>query len=255
MLIAPSKQLDGALLAARYAYMPNRLKYCGGDDNSELFAYASHQESDQGLREMLKEFATMFPYLKLIAEANRIPDPFDYRVVEAYWLGNELLNNVSMKGFYRHMTDSQQLKKQLKPELAEKVFGKLTLGAKPHHSWHVINIPKRTGYYPVAHTLHTMDECRISWGRMKNDYQPQKKLTEKIVIEYQPLEVIDNSLVLGQARDREVWLANDDKSFVPDLKAGDYVSIHWGWICDVLTERQKNNLEKWTIHNMKLVSI
>ena len=32
-------ELDGALLAARYAYMPNRLRYCGGDSNAELFAH------------------------------------------------------------------------------------------------------------------------------------------------------------------------------------------------------------------------
>jgi len=254
MLITPIKQFDGALLAARYAYMPNKLKYCGGDDNSELFAYAAHQQSDRGLREMLKEFATMYPYLRLIAEANHIIDPFDFRVVEAYWLGNELLNNVSMKGFYRHMTDNQKLKKQLRSELAEKVFGKLNFGAKPHHSWHVINIPKRTGYYPVAHTLQTMDECRISWGQIKSG-ENINKIAGKITIEYQPLKILDNKLILGEITNRDVWLSNDDKSFVSNLKPGDYVSIHWGWVCDILSERQKNNLEKWTIHNMKLVSI
>lgn len=259
MLTAYSKQFDwqfdGALLAARYAYMPNRLNYCGGDNNSQLFAYASQQESDAGLREMLEEFATMYPYLRLIAEANQILDPFDYRVVEAYWLGNELLNKVSMKDFYRHLIDKQKIKKQLKPELAEKVFGKLTLGAKPHHSWHVLGIPKRTGNYPVAHTIKTMDECRIAWGRVKNEVKTLKDLSEKIIVEYQPLKIMSNELVLGGLEDREVWLASNDKSFVPNLAVGDYVSIHWGWVCDLLTDRQKNNLEKWTKYNLKLFSV
>jgi len=248
-----SSRLDGALLAAKYAYMPNRLKYCGGDDNSEIFGYVTHRASDRGLKEMLMEFATMYPYLKLIAEANKIIDPFDYRVVEAYWLGNDLLNIVSMKDFYRHMADNQKIKKKLKPELAEKVFGKLNFGAKPHHSWHVLNIPKRTGHYPVDHTLETIDQCRISWGRIKNDRQSDE-LAEKITVEYQPLKMIDNRIAIGEIETRDVWIANDNRSFVDGLKAGEFVSIHWGWVCDKLTERQKNNLQMWTGHNLKLMN-
>ncbi len=34
---APSLALDGPQLFARYAFMPNRLAYCGGDDNRALF--------------------------------------------------------------------------------------------------------------------------------------------------------------------------------------------------------------------------
>ena len=163
-----NKQFDGALLAARYAFMPNKLRYCGGDSNSELFEYAAANQSDAGLQAMLEEFETMFPYLRLIAEANHIADPFNYKVVEAYWIGNELLENISMQNFYRYLVDEQKLKKKFKPAVLEKVFGKIPFGAKPHHSWHVLSIPKRTGHYPVEHTLETMDQCRIGWGKIKN---------------------------------------------------------------------------------------
>src|SRR3989344_166268 len=132
-----NKQLDGALLAARYAFMPNKLRYCGGDKNSEIFGYVAENASDQGLKELLEEFATMYPYLKLIAASNKIANPFDYKVVEAYWLGNDLLTNVDMKNFYRYLIDEQKLKAKFKPKLLEKIFGKIILGAKPHHSWHV----------------------------------------------------------------------------------------------------------------------
>src|SRR3989339_2253793 len=134
------KQLDGSLLAARYAFMPNKLRYCGGDSNSELFAYTANNQSDAGLQAMLKEFETMFPYLRLIAEANKILDPFNYKVVESYWIGNELLENVSMNNFYRYLVDEQKLKKKFKPAILEKVFGKIPVGAKPHHGFHVLNI-------------------------------------------------------------------------------------------------------------------
>lgn len=252
-----TEKFDGALLAARYAFMPNKLRYCGGDSNSELFEYAAQGLSDDGLKEMLAEFETMYPYLKLIAEANKIPDVFDYKVVEAYWLGNELLESVSMNNFYRYLVDGQKLKKKLKPAQLEKVFGKIPLGAKPHHSFHVLNIPKRTGHYPIEHTLKTMDECRISWGKvlgLENEKEKKDKIsfTKAIEIECQPLMIVGDKIVLGQNQKRKVWLEMKKRSFVDGVKVGDWVSFHWGWVCDKLEENQVKNLEKWTHYNLSL---
>jgi len=250
------QKLDGALLAARYAFMPNKLRYCGGDANSELFHYLNEGESDDGLKGILGEFAAMFPYLKLIADANKIFDPFNYRVVEAYWIGNELLENVSMKDLYRHMVDGQNLKKKFKLDTLEKVFGKLRVGAKPHHSWHVLNIPKSKTHYPVEHTLETMDECRISWGKVKETKnQGSNETAGKTMIQYKPLVVEEGRIGLGETIDKEVWSEVNDQAFVGGLKQGDWISTHWGWLCDKLTETQVANLEKWTQHNLNLVNI
>ncbi len=243
------KQFDGSLLAARYAFMPNKLRYCGGDSNSELFAYTVANQSDAGLQAMLKEFETMFPYLRLIAEANKIADPFNYKVVEAYWIGNELLENVSMQNFYRYLVDEQKLKKKFKPAVLEKVFGKIPVGAKPHHSFHVFNIPKRTGHYPVEHSLVTMDECRISPAKVVEIFSGKMK------VEYQPLVAIGNRLELGQLLEKEVFCEMNDKAFFKQPKAGDLVSLHWGWVCDFLTERQVTNLQKWTKYNLALANL
>lgn len=245
---------SGAILAARYAFMPNKLRYCGGDENSQLFNYVSQNHEDKGLEELLEEFATMYPYLRLIAEKNKILDPFDARVVEAYWIGNDLLNNIDMNNFYRYMVDEQQLKKKFNPKLLEKVFGKIPLGAKPHHSWHVFNIPKRTGHYPVEHTLETMDKCRIGWGIIKKIHGQSEDLINQITVEYEPLAVIGGKLTLGETVDRDVWLEFDGKSFVDDLSVGDTVSIHWDWVCDVLSDHQLLNLKKWTRHNLLLAN-
>jgi len=268
-----TEKLDGALLAARYAFMPNKLRYCGGDSNAELFAYTANQQSDDGLKAMLKEFEAMYPYLRLIAEANKIADPFNYKVVEAYWLGNELLNNVSMNNFYRYLVDEQKLKKKLRPALTEKIFGKIPAGAKPHHSFHVLNIPKRTGNYPVEHTIKTMDECRVSWGKvkalrprrirlgrkisnLKTAVQNSKaNFTEAISVEYQPLVVAGNDILLGEPVEREVWAEMNEKAFVEELKPGDLVSVHWGWVCDKLSQQQVENLNKWTNWNLALANL
>ena len=81
----------------RYAFMPNRLRYCGGDDNRTLFQYGIEHVIDGGLPSVLRRFTGAFPYLQLIARSNGISDPFDQRVVEAYWIGNDLLNHVEAR--------------------------------------------------------------------------------------------------------------------------------------------------------------
>jgi len=250
------KQFDGSLLAARYAFMPNKLRYCGGDSNSELFEYTAANQSDAGLKVMLQEFETMFPCLRLIAEANKIADPFNYKVVEAYWLGNELLENVSMNNFYRYLVDEQKLKKKFKPELLEKVFGKIPIGAKPHHSFYVLNIPKRTGYYPVEHTLKTMDECRIAAAKIKSQISNLKSdFSGRIVVEYQPLVLRGDRIELGKSIEKEVFCEINQKAFVKEPKVGDWVSLHWGWVCDFLSKEQVENLNKWTKYNLALANL
>ncbi len=256
-------KFDGSLLAARYAFMPNKLRYCGGDSNSELFAHTVNNQSDAGLQTMLKEFETMYPYLRLIAEANKIADPFNYKVVEAYWLGNELLENVSMNNFYRYLVDEQKLKKKFKSNILEKVFGKIPVGAKPHHSFHVLNIPKRTGHYPVEHSLATMDECRISPARIREQKSENRN---QMLVEYQPLVLTGNRLELGEPVAKEVFCEINEKVFIKEpevglpaearrAKAGDWVSLHWSWVCDFLTEEQVDNLQKWTKYNLALANL
>ncbi len=45
------------------------------------------------------------PYLQLIARSNDIADPFDARVVEAYWIGNELLDGVEVRQLYDSLVE------------------------------------------------------------------------------------------------------------------------------------------------------
>jgi len=249
IMMIDNKQFDGSILAARYAFMPNKLRYCGGDTNSEIFEYITRQQTDPGLQTMLGEFQTMFPYLKLIAESNKILDPFNYKVVEAYWIGNELLENVSMQNFYKYLVDEQKLKKRFKLGLLEKVFGKIPVGAKPHHSFHVLNIPKRTGYYPIEHTLETMDECRIAPAKII------EILNGKMKVEYQPLIMNDNKIEVGEPVKKEVFTEINKKAFVRGVEVGDFVSLHWSWVCDSLTKDQVDNLNKWTKFNLALLNL
>src|SRR5512135_1230238 len=150
---------DGLLRCSRYAFGPNRLHYCGPDANTELQAYLSEGATDPGLEHLLQGFQTMYPYLRLIADANGIRDAFDERVVEAYWIGNRLLDAVRARALYDHLRDVQRIGDRMGPVLLERLGDKAMRGAVPHHSFHVLEVWKRTGHLEQVHTLGSMDAC------------------------------------------------------------------------------------------------
>src|SRR5918911_156798 len=191
----PETALAGTLRFIRYGFMPNRLRYCGGDDNRTLFQYGVEGASDGGLTPLLRRFTGALPYLQLIARANVIADPFDPRVVEAYWLGNELLERVEVRQLYDSLLE--RFGKQLRGRTRDVVLGKAPAGARPHHSFHVLDVHSRVGDF--GQTLPTMDHCRVSWGRVV------RLEGGEAVVERQPLILEDGKLILGPAhRERMV---------------------------------------------------
>jgi len=88
--------VPGPVRFARYAYGPNRLGYCGPDAADELLGEAAEGGDLRRIRELAAGFEGAWPYLELIALSNGITDPLDDRVVEAYWLGSDLLDAVPM---------------------------------------------------------------------------------------------------------------------------------------------------------------
>lgn len=237
---------NGLISCARYSFMPNRLHYCGPDKNQNLFEYGIQKIADKGLEEILQEFQTLYPYLKFIAVSNGIKDVFDQRVVEAYWIGNDMLQNIALPEFYDHLLFGQGLKKRLDKKSLDKVIEKIPLGAKPHHSFHVFHVFRRTGNLEIFHTLDSMDNCRISWGKIK------KILPDHFVVDYEPLVSKNNRVLLGPLQEKKVIRTFDGKGFVLDAGIGDWISIHWEWACEKISLRQKNNLEMWTKYHLNL---
>lgn len=240
--------MDGILRCSRYAFGPNRLHYCGPDANQEILAYIQNGEVDPGLKSLLSAFQTMYPYLQHIAEANGIEDPFDERVVEAYWIGNELLEKIEEKKFYKHLAEGLELKKRLGNKSFERITEKIGQGAVPHHSFHVLNIWKRTGNAEREHTLESMDSCRISWGVVKVIDGP------KVVVETEPLLYTEGKLYLGTPVRKEIVRKLESEPDIEELKPGDLVSIHWRVPCEVITPKQAQSLKKYTLRNIALAN-
>lgn len=239
----PGLALDGPQIFGRYAFMPNRLTYCGGDDNRALFDYCQAGVTDPGLLHLLQQFTGAMPYLRLIARCNLIADPFDRRVVEAYWLGNELLQGVEARTLYDSLRE--RFAQQMQTKALDLVLGKAPAGARPHHSFHVLEVCPRNGW-PQA--LGFMDKCRISWGQVVSVNGAT------IMASVRPLTLQGNNLALGAAETRDVKRQFDGQGFVDDVGAGDWVSIHWGWACQVLSGQQVANLQKWTDYHLRLAN-
>jgi hypothetical protein len=65
---------------------------------------------------------------------------------------------------------------------------------------------------------------------------------------------VDGKLALGEARAERVLRAFEGRGFADDLSPGDWVSIHWGWICEALDARRLTNLRRASAAHLKLAN-
>ena len=231
-------------MCSRYSFGPNRLHYCGPDANREIFSYIKEGTNDPGLEILLRAFKTMYPYLRLIADANNIRDPFNSRVVEAYWLGNRLLETVEKKKYYQNLLEEQEIKKRVGRKSFEEIAAKIIHGAVPHHSFHVLNIWRRTGHLEREHTLESMDQCRISWGSVSAVDGPF------ISVKTEPLIYENGKLKLGNPVFQRVTRNLESFGNITEVAVGDIISIHWGIPCEVITPQQTASLKKYTLESI-----
>jgi hydrogenase assembly chaperone HypC/HupF len=162
------------------------------------------------LRDWARQFEGAYPYLALIARANGLSDPLDYRVVEAYWLGNELLAGVDLAAFYDSLRE--RFAPRLSPKTLHWVLGKAPAGAKPFHAFHVLDVCRRTG--ALAESLETLDSCRISWGHV------QSIENGSLYVAVQPIVFDAGRLALGAAQIQRVMRQIDGRGFVDDDPLG-----------------------------------
>lgn len=237
---------EGALMAARFAFMPNRLGYCGPDENRALLDYLAQGAWDRGLEEILSRFRAAFPYYAFIADASGIGDPFDLRVVEAYWIGNELLERVRVREFRRFL--EERFGTRLSRAQLGHLLGWVPDGARPHHTFHALGVPARTAHGALPHTVEVADQCRISWGRVI--------LTEgaTVVVERRPLCLDKGRVVLGSPSPVRAFVRFDGKSLADPVLPGDVVALHWGCACWKLSPRQLKSLIHYTRLHLQLLN-
>lgn len=230
----------GALLFARYAYPPNALGLCGADSPRTLLEYGDAHASDAGLRRLARTFDGAWPYLELIAGANGLDDPLDARVVQAYWVGNELLERVRGRDLARHVEDRFGRRMG---RAREHVFEAIAAGAVPHHCFHVFAVYPwlgllRTGV--VEQPLHVLDRCRTTPAVV------QGVEGDSLAVLARPLRWDGTTLRLGASVARTVRWRDAGLSLVARPQPGDLVSVHWDFACDVLSPAAARALELTT---------
>ncbi|MFC7529949.1 DUF6390 family protein [Actinoplanes sp. GCM10030250] len=215
----------GALMFARYAYPPNELGYCGpaGDMLSASAAEIARRA---------REFEGAWVYLEFLASAAGIADPLDEAVVEAYWVGNGLVD----------LPSPADLTGYLRRRFAGQTGGTWATAwrhAAAHHSFHVFEVYpwaallRRTGN-PTAVTV--LDQCRIRTGVVLTVAGGTATVSGR------PLIWKKDQLGYGETRSETVAWSVEGRSLLAGLAPGDRVALHWNWVCDILTDEQMSRI-------------
>jgi hypothetical protein len=233
----------GPVLFVRYAYPPNALGYCGPPDSGVLQAYGRTGRTDQELVRVARSFTGAWPYLELIADRSGVGDPLDRRVVEAYWVGNRLLDAA---GLARAAGSAGGPTRPGLDLLIGGLAATILDRGVAHHSFHVLCA------YPWAGLLHdrrmadqalrVLDQCRIRWGRVT------AVRGDEYGVRSRPLTWDGRRLDLGRPETQTVTAP------FTGAAVGDWVSLHWHWVCDRLSERQVRALRTYTRRHLDLVN-
>ncbi len=239
----------GPVLFARYAFPPNHHGYCGPSDNEAFFEHGVAGADGSELRAVAREFAGAWPYLELIAGATGLADPLDRRAVEAYWVGSPRLDRLDATAVGGSVEERFRYRSGPRfGRLAEAVVA----GGVPHHSFAVFCVYPWVGllgddrHAPQALTV--LDKCRIRWGRVLS------LDSDQVIVESQALTWDGHRLGYGPPGAETAVRSIGGVGMVPDLEVGDWVALHWEWVCDRLTMSQVSFLQRYTQHHIDIVN-
>jgi hypothetical protein len=221
---------QGAVRFARYAYPPNELGYCGPDGAQAMLLPGAEEEI--GLR--ARQFEGAWVYLELLASALGTSDPLADEVVEAYWIGSEALDSVSS-------ADMVELLQQRFATQRGGTWRDAAGRAEPHHSFQVFEV------YPWAAMLtqglapgpavNVLDRCRIRCGTVES------VTAEHVTVTTTALAWDGALLTPGAPAAETLRWSLGGRSLMSAPAVGDTVSLHWDWVCEVLTADQVARIE------------
>lgn len=246
----------GPLRFARYAYPPNALGYCGPPSPDTLLEAATGAPDLGLLRHLAGGFDGAYPYLQLIAACNHLDDPLDERVVEAYWLGNDLLARVPPPVLAASLDD--RFARRAGRRFDAIAEAAVAHGGVAHHSFHVFAVYPWIGLLRAGHdgpALTVLDRCRIRPGVVRSVDG------DRALVRSRPLAFDGRHLRLGGPEDQPVrWWAPAGGARAGGgpagggLAPGDLVSLHWDWVCERLTPSAEARLERVTRVNLDAVN-
>lgn len=226
---------DTALqLESRFSMPPNSYGYCGEKTAGVRFAECLATGNCVGVEKELTKFIVLHPYLQFLSKITGF-SKFDYKLIEGYWIGNSILRKAKQKDYFILL---KYFKKQGVPDFfVEELKEKIPDNFIPSHLFQVLHVGVGKASGSVAYNIDTINDCMVRWGKV-----------EKIVGETAVLSL--NSLKetklghFGLKTLRKTVPYNP--LFVPGLKIGDTVAVHWKFLVKILTKREEKNLDFWT---------
>jgi hypothetical protein len=93
-----------------------------------------------------------------------------------------------------------------------------------------------------------LDRCRIRWGRVEAVYP------DTVQVRSAPLCWDGQALSLAEPVPETATRAVDGSGFLDDLAVGDWVSLHWDWVCDRLDRRALANLRRYSARQLAITN-
>ncbi|MBI2133400.1 hypothetical protein HYU11_01820 [Candidatus Woesearchaeota archaeon] len=228
------RDYSGVELCSRYSRVPNSLGFCGPSDVQDSFLKCILEKECDDARSSLAKFEGLYPYLDFISGKHG-RDPFDPEVVEAYWLGNKLLDGFSRAEFSGHL--DRLVSVGLPSFLADKLKKNLPEAPFPSHLFNVVFVGVGNITGSVLPNIENMDNCRVSCVEV---VEVRKTA---LFTKHNPLVKKGESLAIGKDVEKKI---NYDSRLFRDLSAGDFVSVHWNHACEQLSNGRKRRLEEYT---------
>ena len=234
---------DSALqLESRFSLAPNSLGYCGQKSAVAKFKKCISYNKCDGVKEELKNFIVLYPYLKTLSKILKKPYS-SYSVIEGYWLGNDKLKKAKQKDYFLLLNN---FAKQGVPDFfIEELKTKKPKKFIPNHLFHVLFICVCKAGGAVPFNLESINNCMIRWGK---------------VIKFSKKEAIINLNSLKK-RGKNGYTLTKVKAQIPfnskfthGLKVEDMVAVHWNLVVKILTSSEEKNLEFWSAKACQLFS-
>ncbi len=228
-------------LASLFSFSPNSRGYCGLDSAGKAFVECIRKNDCATVPSELTKFITLNPYLQTISKIRSL-SPFDYKVIEAYWIGNKQLDDFPIEGYEILLEEFEKqgvplwLIKSLQSNVPKKFI--------PHHLFQVLHVGVGQASGSVPFNLDSINNCMIRYGKIIDVDKKffRVSLTGLAVSEgkYKPNITIE-TIPIGTV-------------LFCEPKKEDVVAVHWGQIVKIITPKEHVNLERWTKYVIKTVA-
>ena len=236
---------SGATRFARYAFPPNELGYCGPDDASVLLQHATYGGGTVEVAARARQFEGAWAYLSALSDATGL-EPLDPLVVEAYWVGNDLLDKVDPQA----LLEGAPAAGSGPDRRAAEPGGALRRRARQPR------FPRLRRLSVGAHARRQQRRTALGAGLRAGSAGARSSVSTASGLTSCPSRWTGTGPGSGWAtpRTETVRWSTDGLSLAATPAPGGVVSMHWDWICERLTPDRTDALADSTAHALDMVN-